>query len=100
MGIDETRQQDLPGQVDNGIGCGGELSVGADFLDDAIFRIESGIFQFTTLAVHGDEDVGILSQECGHEGLLCDPSVVVPGPAARSQVYAGCVSLPAWGAPE
>ena len=66
VGIDETRQQDLPGQIDDRIGGGGELFVRSAFPDDAIFRIDAGISQFSALAVHGDEDFGALGQECGH----------------------------------
>ena len=43
VGVNKTRQQDLPAEIYNCVGRRGEFCVGSDFFDDAIFRVDSRI---------------------------------------------------------
>ena len=85
MCIDKTWQQNLPGKINNGIGRGRELFVRSDFFDDAVLRIEPGIFQFTPPAVHGDKYFCISGQECGH----CFERMV--GDSYHAMIYEGAL---------
>ena len=66
VGIDETRQDDLPGKVDHCVGRGRKFFVRANVFDETVLGVKPGVFQFPALAVHCDQDFGILGEECGH----------------------------------
>jgi hypothetical protein len=64
--IDETRQYDLPGKVNHCVGCGRKFSVRANVFDETVLGVKPGVFHFPTLAVHCDQDFGVLGEERGH----------------------------------
>jgi hypothetical protein len=66
MGIDEPWENDLPGKIEHRVGCGGKLFVPTDLLDETVFGVNSSVHQFPALAVHGDQDFGVLGKKCGH----------------------------------
>ena len=66
VGVDEARQAICPVRSMTVSAVAGQLGGGADLLDDAVLGVETGVLQFTALAVHGDKDFGISSQQRGH----------------------------------
>ena len=66
MGVDKPGQDDLTGKVEYRIGRRGEFSGLANLFDNAVLGVKAGAFQFTALRVHGDKDVSILDEQCGH----------------------------------
>ena len=66
VGINETRQNDLPGKINHRVGRGGKFFVWADLPNETVLDVEPGAFQFPALAVHGDQDFGIFGEESGH----------------------------------
>jgi len=66
MGIDEPWENDLPGKIEHRVGRGGKLFVPTDLLDETVFDVNSRVHQFPALAVHGDQDFGVLGKKCGH----------------------------------
>jgi hypothetical protein len=66
MGIDETRQDDLPGKVDHRVGRARKFFVRANLFDETVLGIKPGVFHFPALTVHCDQDFGVLGEECGH----------------------------------
>lgn len=75
MSIDEPRENDLPGKVEHRFGRRGELFVRTDLLDETVFDVNSSVLQFPALAVHGDQDFGVLGKKCGH---VCNRDLGVP----------------------
>src|SRR6202022_1183239 len=76
MSIDETRQDDLPGKIDYRVGRCGKFGVWADLFNETILGVKPRVFHFPALAVHGDQDFGILGEERGHAICFvrwCDP---------------------------
>ena len=43
-----------------------EFSGLANLFDDAVLGVKASAFQFVALGVHGDKDVSILDEQCGH----------------------------------
>jgi hypothetical protein len=66
VGINETRQNDLPGKINHRVGRGGKFFVRADLPNETVLDVKPGAFQFPALAVHGDQDFGIFGEESGH----------------------------------
>jgi hypothetical protein len=66
VGIDETRQNDLPGKVNHCVGRGRKFFVRTNVFDETVPGVKPGVFHFPVLAVHCDQDFGILGEECGH----------------------------------
>ena len=66
VGVDETRQDDLPGEIDHRVGRGGKFFVRANLFNETLLNVEPGVFQFPSLAIHGDQDFGIFGEEGGH----------------------------------
>ena len=63
VGINETRQNDLPGKIDHRIGRGGKFFVRADLPNETVLDVKPGAFKFPALAVHCDQDFGIFGEE-------------------------------------
>ena len=70
MRVDEAGQDDLPGEIEDGIGRRRQLGRRPDLLDDAVLRKQSGIFQFSATRIHGHQDLGVLYQERCHFGVI------------------------------
>jgi len=66
VGINETRQEILPGEIDHCVGRGGKFVVWADVFNETLLNVKPGVFQFPALAIHGDQDLCIFGEECGH----------------------------------
>jgi len=66
VGIDETRQNDLSGKVDHCVGRCRKFSVRANVFDETVLGVKPRVLHFPVLAVHCDQDFGILGEECGH----------------------------------
>ena len=55
MGVDETRHHDMPREVEDFVGFGGQAGSGADLLDEAIANEKTTIGNFPLMVVHGEE---------------------------------------------
>ena len=73
MRIDQPRQDNLPAQIEDRIRGLRQLGGRADLLDDSIDRKNSGIFQFPSRTIHGDEDFGMSTQYASHNGYSTGP---------------------------
>ena len=82
MGIHEPWENDLPGKIEHRVGRGGKLFVPADLLNETVFDVNSSVLQFPALAVHGDQDFGVLGKKCGH---VCDRDLGVPPLSSRTE---------------
>jgi hypothetical protein len=60
VSINEPWQNDLPGKIDHRLGPGGKFFVRADVSNETLLDVKPGVFQFPPLAVHCDQDLGIL----------------------------------------
>lgn len=56
VGVDEAGQNDVTGEVEYGVGGGGQVGGGADLLDDVVYDVEATVGDFAALVVQGDED--------------------------------------------
>src|SRR6202011_1385376 len=63
VGVNETRQNDLPGKIDHRVGRGGKFFVRADLPNETVLDVKPGVFKFPALAVHCDQDFGIFGEE-------------------------------------
>ena len=66
MRIDQPGQDNLPAQVEDQVRGRRQLGSRADLLDDAIHGKNSGVFQFPSRTIHGDEDFGVSSENASH----------------------------------
>ena len=74
MGGREWRMEEAhAGRVFDSIRYRGEFSGLANLSDDAVLGVKSSAFQFA-LGVHGDKDISILDEQCGHLGVRALPS--------------------------
>ena len=72
MAVDQSWQDNLPGQVEHRIGGLRELVRGADLLDHAVAGEQPRIPQLAPLAIHRHEDVRIFRQQ-GRHGFASHP---------------------------
>lgn len=66
VGIDEARQGDATGQRDDFVGGWRQRAGRANGFDDAIADENAAVGDFPAFGIHGDEDVGVLQQQCRH----------------------------------
>jgi len=65
MGVDQSRQDDMTGEVHDRIGGAGQRRAGADLPDDAIDRVEPAVGKLAALVVHRDDEC-VLHQKRRH----------------------------------
>ena len=70
VSIDKTWQDNLAGKVEYHVGGCRKLPVETDLFDEPFLDIDSGIFQFPALPVHGDQQFSIFGEESGHGDVL------------------------------
>jgi len=66
VGINEAGQDNLPGKIDHRVGRVGKFFVWPNAFNKTLLSVKPGVFQFSALAVHGDQDFSISSEERGH----------------------------------
>jgi hypothetical protein len=71
--VDEARQDDLAAEVEHRVGRRRQLRRRTDLPDDAVDRIEAGALQLAALAIHGDEDIGVLGEQGRHAVRISIP---------------------------
>ena len=77
MGGREWRMEEArAGRVLDSIRYRGEFSGLANLFDDAVLGVKSSAFQFAAPGVHGDKDVSILDEQCGHFGVRLYPAAL------------------------
>ena len=62
VAVDQAGQQNMAAEVEHSIGGGRQIGGWPQLLDDAVAGKKPRIPQLSALPVHGDNDVGILSE--------------------------------------